>query len=58
MNILLQLVHPAHFHYYRNTIDNLKQKNDLTVLMITHREAVLDQCDRIITVINGTIQEK
>ena len=38
MNILLQLVHPAHFHYYRNTIDNLKQKGHNVVIAITTKD--------------------
>ncbi len=38
-------------------INNLKEKKNLTVLIITHREAVLDKCDRVITVANGVIEE-
>lgn len=40
-----------------NVINNLKQIADLTVLIITHREAVLEKCDRLITVANGRIEE-
>ncbi len=40
-----------------NVINNLKQITDLTVLIITHREAVLEKCDRLITVANGRIEE-
>ena len=39
-------------------IDNLQKKEDITVIIITHREAVLDKCDRLITVANGKIEEK
>lgn len=41
----------------RLVIDNLKKNKGLTVLMITHREAVLDRCDRLISVENGRIEE-
>lgn len=41
----------------KKVINNLKEKKNLTVLIITHREAVLDKCDRIITVANGVIEE-
>lgn len=39
-------------------IENLQKKEDITVIIITHREAVLDKCDRLITVANGKIEEK
>lgn len=39
-------------------INNLKKRDDLTVLFITHRESVLDICDRTITAENGKIAEK
>ena len=42
----------------KRVIDNLQKKEDITVLIITHREAVLERCDRIITVANGKIEEK
>ena len=41
----------------KKVINNLKDKKNLTVLIITHREAVLDKCDRVITVANGVIEE-
>ncbi len=42
----------------KTVIDNLQEKDDITVIIITHREAVLDKCDRIITVAGGKIEEK
>lgn len=38
-------------------IENLKKRDDLTVLFITHRESVLKVCDRIITAGDGKILE-
>ena len=38
-------------------INNLKKIKDLTILIITHREEVLEKCDRLITVANGQIEE-
>ncbi len=38
-------------------VDNLKSMEDLTVLFITHREMVLEQCDRTITASDGKIWE-
>ncbi len=38
-------------------VDNLKRNGGLTVLFITHRESVLDKCDRIITASDGEIRE-
>ena len=38
-------------------INNLKKIKDLTILIITHREEVLEKCDRLITVANGLIEE-
>ena len=38
-------------------VDNLKSIEDLTVLFITHRETVLEQCDRTITASDGKIWE-
>ncbi len=38
-------------------LQNLSDRNDLTILFITHREAVLEKCDRIITIENGKIDE-
>lgn len=36
---------------------NLSARKDLTVLFITHRESVLEKCERIITVSDGKIAE-
>ena len=41
----------------KTVIDNLRKMNDITVLIITHKEAVLGKCDRLITVENGSITE-
>ena len=41
----------------KKVIDKLRQKKDLTVIIITHKETVLDRCDRLITVENGRVQE-
>lgn len=41
----------------KKLIDNLKARNDITVLFITHRESVLFNCDYEITVLNGKVQE-
>lgn len=41
----------------KNVIDNLRQMNDITVIIITHKENVLDRCDRLITVANGKVEE-
>ncbi len=38
-------------------LQNLSERDDLTVLFITHRDSVLEKCDRIITVTNGKIEE-
>lgn len=39
-------------------LDNLQARDDITVLFITHRESVLEKCDRIITVGEGKISEE
>ena len=36
-------------------INNLKNDQNTTVLFITHREMVMEQCDRTITVMNGRV---
>lgn len=36
---------------------NLKKREDITVLFITHRESVLESCDREIVVSDGKIEE-
>ena len=41
----------------RRMLDNLQARDDITVLFITHRESVLEKCDRIITVGEGRISE-
>ena len=38
-------------------INNLKNDPNTTVLFITHREMVMEQCDRTITVMNGRVYE-
>lgn len=38
-------------------INNLKNNDEITVLFITHREMVLEQCDRTVTAANGHIWE-
>ena len=38
MNILIQLVHPAHFYYYRDTITNLKRKGHKVIVAITTKD--------------------
>lgn len=38
-------------------LQNLRSIGGVTVVFITHREAVFDFCDRVITVDNGKIQE-
>lgn len=38
-------------------LENLASRKDLTVLFITHRESVLEKCNRIITVADGKIAE-
>ena len=41
----------------RRLLRNLKNRNDLTILFITHRQSVLDCCDREIQVSDGKIAE-
>ena len=36
-------------------IDNLKKEENITVLFITHREMVMEECDRMITVADGRV---
>ena len=36
-------------------IDNLKKEENITVLFITHREMVMEECDRTITVAEGSV---
>ncbi len=38
-------------------VENLKNLDNLTVLFITHRESVLEQCDRTVTASDGKIWE-
>lgn len=38
MNILIQLAHPAHFHYYKNSIRQLKKDGHNIVLVITTKD--------------------
>ena len=39
----------------KKLLENLKSKQDITVLFITHRESVLEECDRVLTVSDGRI---
>ena len=41
----------------RKLLENLKKRNDLTILFITHRQSVLDCCNREIQVSDGKISE-
>ena len=41
----------------RKLLHNLKNRDDLTILFITHRQSVLDCCNREITVSDGKISE-
>jgi ABC-type multidrug transport system fused ATPase/permease subunit len=41
----------------RRIMENLRNAGDVTVLFITHREMVVEQCDRTITVQNKHISE-
>lgn len=41
----------------RKLLENLKKRNDLTILFITHRQSVLDCCNREILVSDGVISE-
>ncbi len=38
-------------------LENLASRKELTVIFITHRESVLEKCNRIITVTDGKISE-
>ena len=38
MNILIQLAHPAHFYYYKNTIQTLKDKGHKVIIAITTKD--------------------
>lgn len=41
----------------RRVMKKLKENDEITVVFITHREMVLEDCDRTITVMNGTVSE-
>lgn len=41
----------------KRLLNSLKNREDITVLFITHRESVLENCDRQITVLDGKISE-
>ncbi|MBR1877810.1 MAG: hypothetical protein IJ814_02265 [Paludibacteraceae bacterium] len=48
MNILIELVHPAHFYYYRDTISNLKRNGHNVIVAIITKdllENVVQQSD-------------
>ena len=38
MKILIELVHPAHFYYYKDTIANLKEKGHKVIVAITSKD--------------------
>lgn len=40
MNILVELVHPAHFYYYRDTIANLKKAGHTVIVAITTKDVL------------------
>lgn len=42
MNILVELVHPAHFYYYRDTISNLKRDGHKVIVAITAKDMLED----------------
>lgn len=42
MNILVQLVHPAHFHYYRNAIDTWKRQGHSVIVVITDKDILAE----------------
>ena len=42
MNILIQLVHPAHYYYYRDTINNLKRDGHKVVIAIVKKDMLED----------------
>ncbi len=41
----------------RQVMKRLKENDEITVIFITHREMVLEDCDRTITVMNGNVSE-
>ncbi len=41
----------------KTVMKKLKENDDITVVFITHREMVLEDCDRTITVANGSVSE-
>ena len=41
----------------KRVMKKLKENDEITVVFITHREMVLEDCDRTITVENGTVTE-
>jgi len=42
MNILIQLNHPAHFHLYKNVIQNLKRDGHLVYILIKKKDVLED----------------
>ena len=42
MNILVQLVHPAHYYYYRDTIANLKRDGHKVMIAIVKKDMLED----------------
>ncbi len=41
----------------KRVMNNLKNNDEITVVFITHHEKILEDCDRTITVANGTVSE-
>ena len=42
MNVLIQIVHPAHFYYYRDTIANLKRDGHKVIVAIVTKDVLED----------------
>lgn len=40
MNVLVELVHPAHFYYYRDTINNLKHEGHKVIVAIVTKDVL------------------
>ena len=38
MNILVQLVHPAHYYYYRDTMRNLKNDDHRVIVAMVKKD--------------------
>ena len=42
MNVLIEIVHPAHFYYYRDTIANLKRNGHKVIVAIVTKDVLED----------------